>query len=434
MNNDTRYSFGGFYHPAFFRMNVPTAESLLNLNELPEPSHSFYFHEYLHFLQDVSTSDALANAGMVGNYLRYAVQQLKLPGTVLPLRVPPDAIIAPQQALRRLYLGAPLNQAQPRMLKVQQVSYLPASVKLPDGREPMRVELTFTGGERYDFGATWLCESMAYLAENLVYPAALPPQQVAYRAAELIVESYYPRLLRQSRLNVLALCDASLLFYHPGQAFFLILKQMRAQNWLPLLPEEVYSFAQQALPFDFQGLTSTQQLLHFSGTQAIEMLTGYFTDNVFSANALWIQEVIRRAEVLRQKHPHFMVELVQQGPLKTNPLFRHLTSWLGSPVTTNNEDESSMVVMEGFALTAELHPDLFRAIRQILLLFTQGQRGCEMRAHCQKTCDEQERPDFTDARCKTAPWLRSSDVDRCAYAVVWHMWGLTGLTPTFAPR
>ncbi len=416
-------------------MNIPTYDSLLNLNELPGEIHRVYFHEYIHFLQDVTTSDGLANAAMVVNFVRYAVASLKSPTATLPLQVPATAVIAPGQALRQLYLGDGIHlKAQPKVRRIVSAQHLKSGIELPDGRKPRRIEVTFASGEVHHFGANWLNESMAYIAESMAYPGGGVPAEVAYTAAELLAEHLYPTLGAQSQENILALCDASLLFYHPGQAFYMVLRKMRADKWMPKRPEEVYEFARTALKFKFEGVTSATELLQFSGERAIEMLSDYFTSDTFAANAAWVREVILRAEKLRQEQPFFILQLVRDGPIARNPFFTFLLNWLGSPLTTNEDGESSIIPMSGFEAVKDVHQDLFTAIRQVMLLCAIGKskKACTMRWHCQKTCQEKGIEDYTDDRCDTAPWERSKDDERCAYAVVWHMWGLTGVEPRFA--
>jgi len=427
--NETRESFGGFYHPAFFRMNIPTVESLLDLNALPEHAWPFYFHEYIHFLQDISTSDGLVNASSVINYIRYAIQATK-DGVSLPLTVLPDAVIMPQQQLRKLYLGANLGR-DPKDDIFIDVRLVDSALVLPTGQTPKQVLIYFASGETFQFGSFWLGESMAYIAENMVYPDAEAPNHVAYYSAEWIANYLYPELAAQSRYNVLALCDASLLFWHPGQIFYLLLKQMRHQSWLPESPEDIYDFAQKTIEFDYHGIKTIDGLLTFSAAQAIDFVSSTFTSDSFAANAAWIREVILRAELLRNKRVGFILELVRGGPMKTNKYFAEILRWLGTPFTTNNNDEESWAPMNDFEAASDLHPNLFRAMRQILVLFMGGERRCEMKSYCQQSCYEQDTLDITDERCTRAPWERSKDQNRCAFGVMWKMWGLEDIEPQF---
>ena len=427
--NETRQSFGSFYHPAFFRMNLSTLESVQDLNTLSESVWPTYLHEYVHFLQDISTSDGLANASMAINYIRYGVQALK-DGVPLPLQVPPQAIITPQQQLRAVYAGAGLSH-HPQNGTITCIRLADTTVVLPTGQVPKQVVVTFASGEEYPLGSSWLSESMAYLVESLVYPSIKVPVRIAYHAAELVVQHLYPQLAQQNRENVLALCDASLLFWHPGQSFYLILKKMRKKKWLPKMPEDIYAFAQKAIRFDYHGITTVEGLLEYSAAQAIEFISSTFTADIFAGNAQWIQEVISRAVFARNRQPTFMLQLVREGPIQHSPYFKYLLNWLGSPLTTNNDDEGSLTPMSAFDNAAAVNSDLFRAMRQVLSLLVEGKVACELKSYCQRSFEEQADDNAVDSRCTIAPWQRSKDHHLCSFGAVWRMWGLTDVAPQF---
>jgi len=179
--DDTRQSFSSFYQPSFFRMNLATPESVSDLNNFPERVWPAYLHEYIHFLQDISTSDGLSNAATAVNYIRYGVNCLK-EEKQLPLQVLPDAIIAPQQQLREIYLGAGLKQ-NPQNKNIISVRLEDSGVVLPDGQIPKQVIIEFASGEQFPLGSFWLCESMANIAEGIIYPQDKIPVRVAYHAA-----------------------------------------------------------------------------------------------------------------------------------------------------------------------------------------------------------------------------------------------------------
>ncbi|AHJ95530.1 hypothetical protein [Hymenobacter swuensis] len=428
--DDTRQSFSSFYQPSFFRMNLATPKSVSDLNNFPEEVWPAYLHEYVHFLQDISTSDGLSNAATVINYIRYGVSQVK-EGKPLPLEVPPDAIIAPQQQLRAIYLGAGLKQ-NPKDKSVIDVRLEDSGIVLPDERIPKQVVVEFASGEQFLFGSFWIGESMANIVEGLIYPQEKIPVRVAYHAAELVVQHIYPVLANQSRENVLALCDASLLFWHPGQSFVMVLKKMREEQWLPTVPEDIYDFSRKNIQFDYEEISTVEGLLAYSAAQAIEFTTSVFTADKFLPNARWIREIILRAELLRNKQPAFILQLVRGGPLKTNRFFAWLLNWLGSPLTTNNDDEGSLAPMADFSDIADMHLDLFRAMRQVTALFMEGKVACEMKSYCQRSQEEQDQPDFVDSRCTNAPWQRCKDQNLCAFGAIWRMWGLTDVVPHFA--
>ena len=51
----------GCYYPAFFFMELNTDEEIADLNKVTTATLSTFHHEYVHFLQDITTSYGLMN-------------------------------------------------------------------------------------------------------------------------------------------------------------------------------------------------------------------------------------------------------------------------------------------------------------------------------------------------------------------------------------
>ena len=73
---------------------------------------------------------------------------------------------------------------------------------------------------------------MAYIMERLLTIDFKESADYPYCSAERIVEYEYLSLER-IKLNVLALCDCSLMFTNPAHIFYDILKNMKQKKYLP---------------------------------------------------------------------------------------------------------------------------------------------------------------------------------------------------------
>ena len=58
----------GLYTTHFFKMHVETPSSLEDLSSLDPRAAGTFAHEYLHFLQDISTPFGLMNLSIVVNF------------------------------------------------------------------------------------------------------------------------------------------------------------------------------------------------------------------------------------------------------------------------------------------------------------------------------------------------------------------------------
>ena len=50
-----------YYRPSFFHMKIDLPVDLGDLNEITDATFALYLHEYIHFVQDISTIYGLMN-------------------------------------------------------------------------------------------------------------------------------------------------------------------------------------------------------------------------------------------------------------------------------------------------------------------------------------------------------------------------------------
>lgn len=50
-----RHKLLGYYVPAFFEMHIDTESEDMIINQMPIEDATVLFHEYIHFLQDISS-------------------------------------------------------------------------------------------------------------------------------------------------------------------------------------------------------------------------------------------------------------------------------------------------------------------------------------------------------------------------------------------
>lgn len=67
LNSQTR----GTYAPSFFKLGVNTGKDLNHLDQLDIKSFSIFIHEYIHFLQDITTSFGLVNINIIVDKMKY---------------------------------------------------------------------------------------------------------------------------------------------------------------------------------------------------------------------------------------------------------------------------------------------------------------------------------------------------------------------------
>ena len=65
----------GEYYPAFFEMKLKI-DGDLDLNNCSDMDFALFFHEYIHFLQDITTSYGLTRCYSYGEYVNSVVNDI----------------------------------------------------------------------------------------------------------------------------------------------------------------------------------------------------------------------------------------------------------------------------------------------------------------------------------------------------------------------
>ena len=428
----------GFYRPTFFKMQVNHSADLTNLNLLSDIPSAIYLHEYIHFLQDITTTYGFTNISTVVDYIKY-VNELAINGTSRTFTVPvtprpsPANDVSFNLKLKKEYVGSVDD------ILTATVSYVTKQTKtitLKNGNvnlDTIIVDYLDNNGQKcfHQFGSHCIVESMAFMIENSIYPNLLEPTpDFPYKSAQKVIEFEYPTFLHNP-LNALALCDASLGTFNPGEFFFTMLSKMKSENYLPPTPEDVYRYCASNVSFNFNGAINFNQLLLSTSASASSQLCDYFTTSIFGDNRYWINNTIATAVDLRLTNPFFILEIARGGRIQTNIPFMSVFKKLGSPMVTNLNDEGTFY--SPLQSSLNIKPEYMWAISQVYGLYMKplvnNPRKCELKLWCQASCYSQNITDYTNTNCYNSPWLRITDPQLCSFASIWKTWGLENETP-----
>jgi len=423
----------GVYLPTFFKMHVNSVESLRDLNNLDTVASCVYFHEYIHYLQDISTTFCLLNASTIVDYIKFANQQIIAdPSSEFKIPIYPETgdrfNMEINLKVNRVLIGS--SASIQKVHKLNSVFVINSTVTKPNNPNEFidKVIIDYDNSLHYEFGAHAIMESMAYIGEQALFPALIPSPDLPYTSADLIANHLYPKF-SDNPLNVFALCDLSLLTGMPGKFFYDSLIKIKNESWIPNDPEDVYYYFSNIIQsFNGQTLDLLESLNNISNI-ANKQLTDYFTSEYFEKNKEWITTTINSGTQLRLNDPAFILKILKVGRFTTNPQLVRVFNTVGSPLTTNNMDEGSFYPIPSIKEPETIRTELMWAINQIFNLYIGKQVGCKMKTYCKESRMNIGLSDLTDERCTTTPWLRYGDSDLCPYAIIWKMWGLSGKVP-----
>lgn len=428
----------GFYRPSFFKMHVNHTDDLSDLNTLADVPSAIYLHEYIHFLQDISTSFGFLNISTVVDYLKYVNETTRCAKNrnfTVPVivRPSPSNEVFFNLKLKKEYVG---SVEDIRSASIKTVTKQPKLITLKNGNvnlDGVIIDYFDVSGNicYHQFGAHCIIESMAYLIENAIYPNLITPtSDFPYKSAQKVVEVEYKSFL-VNPLNTLALCDASLQSFNPGEFFFSILLKMKAENYLPPTPEDVYKYCKNNISFNFNGATNLDQLLLSTSYDASSQLSDYFTTSIFGDNKIWINYTISTGVNLRNTDPFFILNIARSGKIQTNFPLINLIKKVGTPMITNLVDNG--IFYSPLQATYDIYPEYLWAISQIYGLYLKSlmanPKKCELKTWCRESCIALGMEDFTNSSCYNSPWLRVSDKHLCPFATMWKTWGMAKEIP-----
>lgn len=313
----------GSYAPSFFTIRIPNAENyehLLTGNRLSDSAEAYFLHEYIHFLQDLTTIPGLSNIGIVVDYMKWATHQ----GKDGRLKVPCNPTcqdgynLYPNLRLGEARIGQGKlkeNGADVLIASISKVSLNPLTIHA-DGRcfNQINTIVSFedSNGKIWDYslGEHAISECMAYTIEQLLYPEVLSkgadcPYSIVLHVCDKEIPGF-----STDKTKVIALCDACLMFSFPGGRFQLAIDILKHVDYNSLTAEEVFD-----LLVDNPRLHEAEHinkhkigiLEHFESysTLAAKQLSDYFTTANYDNEKDFSVLMLYASRQIRKGNPHF---------------------------------------------------------------------------------------------------------------------------------
>lgn len=458
MERHARDIIGGSYSPSFFTIRIPNCENYEHLfvgDRLSEQAEAYFLHEYIHFLQDLTTIPGLSNICIVVDYIKWATHQVK--NGVIGVPVVPTDADGFNLLNNRSMNEARLGQGELKGVKVAEITHLELNETVVDlngdNHTHLNAIVTFndgTGQERkYKLGEYALSESMAYAIEQIIYPKVLPDgSDCPYSIVRLVCDKFLPGL-SDDPCTIVALCDGCLMYSLPGRIFAMAIEQLKTRDYQKLTPEQLFDFIVnnqelQETEHNIIPRVSFNDHLERYSLLAAEQLGGYFTTSNYEKEKLFSYLMLYDAMEIRKKHPHFLINIARGGKIRENDPLKATLGELGCPVVLNNtEDLISIFGRISYLLKDDnfYDPSCFWVFNQMYKLFKQGALHndtfkCEMIDWCKMCFKMKNVKDLTEEgdSCLYSPWLRTSDDEfqLCSFGRFWRTIGLAGVEPVSA--
>ncbi|SHM75682.1 hypothetical protein [Chitinophaga sp. CF418] len=416
------------YLPSFFEVNIPTVDDLDDVLKMRPEVQALYGHEYVHFLQNLTTNFGLLRTWNKFDRIVQIINHIQQSG--LDIDLPLTGAVIQHEMNNNILLRSLEGSGFREVLERDSQDYTIDSV---ERRKDPLLDATFQveymrhivlklqhptlSAVDYIFGETAIAESMAYLIESKFFDMATPAKW-PYLSAKELAQHIFPPVADDNEL-LLVLCDIALMHPAPGWAFFTILEEMAATSAPPVTAEQLIDFAR--VSYAKRGWRIDKQL-ESARDGLMNRIQTLFNSPFLEPTKKWFENIVYRAADLRDNHYRFILDVYRSGDLFKEGLVDMVMN-LGGPHTINIVGKRYLIAPQGLGITAaDIHPQKLKALDQIhdMLLTPAATYRCKLL----DMCKDSEPIDLVDERCRTKPWERSRDKRLCPLAVLWNYYGL----------
>lgn len=411
-----------------------------DIKDLPS-LHCLFLHEYIHFIQDVTTRYGLMKAANLYAYTSQIAHCIRIDSKndfLTPQSLSKcnhvDNVIYCNAKTWKHNLGDSFElKSKYERKKLEIRNYRLYSIYV-EGKALEKVELTVGDSNgaiigNILFGGEIMSESMAFIAEALYaerHGVPIPnTPDYPYRITEYLVEKIYPDLV--TRRDIVYLCIDLCLYrcFNPGPVFIHLLRELSRQkfheNWdIEVIIQTLDILIKYDIPYS-KCIEETVRLIKWN-----------FQIPALDATIKWIEHIYNRSFSVRQ-YPMFTKCFV--GNTESDQQFSQIVmDIMGIPPLLNDRYEASMTIpmnMMNIVDAYDVHPEYFNAISCLLSVFN-GKRPCGMKGFCKASSSVNKNLDVNQT-CDE-PWLKLSEAVMgnkrlCPFAFLWKHWGLSNKVP-----
>lgn len=413
----------GVYFQNFFFIHLDSSIDFKKPNKFDNAKQlGTFIHEYIHFLQNISTTFGVK--GLVCNFakIRYYLYKVfesedtkvnhnfKLSSEILDYSDTYEASLGDYHNIIYKYfkeieiLDISLYKKDDCYKKEYQ-EYLPPllNLKLID-------ENNNVSEESLRFGAILIMESMAALFETHIYPQPFKVKQISYNICTIIWNFYIPELKNRFDL-IFSVCDASLMDFNPGYAFIVVIKKYK--NKLNSIDKIYNAFSETFEPnnmnlYEEQVNEMKRHLNNLicpnnSFYKPLNQYVTGFLDTIYKLRTEKISFLSERMSKKNGDNKKWISNFINNTKAIPLVINKDNTICDGVPYEGNKENMLYFLALYAFS-------NLFGI---------GGKKECYLSDICKTQI-----PDNYNDDCKNCPWKKGSEDILCPMGRIWSTFGL----------
>lgn len=404
----------GEYIPGFFKL-VISKELFdgITWGDFTQEELATLIHEYVHFLQDISTTRGISNFVYVSKILQLNFAQAYECSEIIQLPFEIEKVggveAYGESELQSFYSGSN-NQ-----IKIHHINKICREEEgllneIVNGERMYAINVYYDDKDNpYIFGSDSVAESMAYIIEHELFGTEERRNEFPYNLCEIICKEMYPNVLQQKAI-LIAMCELSLMHYHSGDMFWHILKEMKNNNLNFQSVSEFEDYFFEKTCFLYKNYCNDIK----DAIECIDFLYPKSIDFFEEINKL-LNAFLKKGKQKRLEKKFFIAKLLESN----NPVVM-VNSWM-------NYFGMPLICDENFNVYASDNISLILAPLALYNFFgSRNSNKCDMFPFC----ESQKLKNFNHIICKNNPWHQVNNKDLCPFGVYWHMYSLEGKNVT----
>jgi hypothetical protein len=430
------FELRGEYNTSFFSFYVNTKEKILDEHgkfnhNLNDKDKGTFIHEYIHYIQNISTTHGLMDITKTYNLLDYVVNKV-LANTdnkiELPISLDKSQNIIQNYYRFNLFKGNNIfknlqkfNRIEPEYFEGEYESVKQKCLRFNCFLDENKVD-------SFEFGAICIKETMAHLIQCIIDPN-VTHNEIPYKSAEIVVKYFYPELIDEDKLNIITLCYYSLYLPDSGNFFFKVLKMLKCLQYIPENPIDFYNylhnkFSNYVIIEPKEDNTVLWDKYWGEAQTQIEECSGLKEAKYGEKTLTYLHKIFENIQYTQSNQPNFFIYSITL--LKTNQK-KVIDEWLDKydlPHVFTLEFE--YFGEQGLMLLSPIHTILFNLILpKTSSIFRYNRCNKHLFNRCSNTKINGKETNITESYCYEKPWERiSNGCVECPFTILWKNLGL----------
>jgi hypothetical protein len=314
----------------YFHIYVNSDINSHDISQLDAMTKGTFMHEYLHYLQFISTIFGLSYGTIYNNYFSFCRkhflenESINIPLNILSNYPELNGLIEKYKNLKgsETNLTFDISRVEISRDEIQQAEISNKGVCIN------AIEAGTNEVHPFTFGYLCIIESMAHIFQSFFDPTVEHPQ-IPYNAVQLICKSYLPSISEDTKM-IFSICLCSLMFNNPGTGFFEVLKVV---SYNPRLNGQSL----------YKHMLQESKVYHNGAQKSIanvfkEFINNY-QSNIESAidnKLVYFVEVFNNCKIESKSGESLLLKLLYESDITSKESIDMLLNFYGLPLVDSN--------------------------------------------------------------------------------------------------